>query len=211
MTLIAALRSSVERNPRKTVLSCGDSKITYEELDHISSSLGSWLLRQGLNPGDRVAIHWPNTIETVQLLFAAFKAGLIAVPINLRLKTAEVEYILKHSGAVLCFSHPGFVAVAEPAANACGCPIRTALPDDLSQDAALPQVDNELPAVILYTSGTTARPKGVIHTHKSLLATAHISVRALDYKQDESVLTVLPLMHAAALTCAMVPAILARG
>ncbi len=208
MTLIAALRSSVERNPRKTALSCGDRKITYEELDGASTSLAGWLLRQGLNPGDRLAIHWPNTIETVQLLFAAFKAGLIAAPVNLRLKTAEIEYILKHSGAALCFSHPGFVAVAEPAANACGCPIRTALPDELSEDAALPQVDNDRPALILYTSGTTARPKGVIHTHKSLLATAHISAQALDYKQDDSVLTVLPLMHAAALTCALVPAIL---
>lgn len=207
-TLTEALRSHAERNPHKTVCICGDRKIGFQELDLTSTKLAAWLVRRGLNPGDRIAIHWPNTIETVQLFFAAFKAGLIAVPVNLRLKAAEIEFILKHSGAALCFSHPGVSAAAQPAAEVCGCPVITALPEELTKDAVLPHANVDVPAVILYTSGTTARPKGTVHTHGTLMATADLTAREMQYTQDDSQLTVLPLMHAAALACALFPAIL---
>ena len=206
------MRSVVARNPQKTAVSCGDRKISYQELDGASTWLAAWLLHQGLKPGDRIAIHWPNTIDAVQLFFAAFKAGLVAVPVNLRLKPAEIEFILNHSGVAVCFSHPGVAALAEAAATASGCPMRTSLPDQVAGDATLPHVNaDDAAAIILYTSGTTARPKGTIHTHKTLLATADLSARAMDFTQDDSVLIVLPLMHAAALTCALLPTILSGG
>jgi long-chain acyl-CoA synthetase len=208
VTLAEALRSHAERNPHQTVCICGYRKIDYEELDSSSTRLAAWLLHQGINPGDRIAIHWPNAIETVQLFFAAFKAGLIAVPVNLRLKAPEIEFVLEHSGATLCFSHPSVSAAAQAAAAAGGCLVKTSLPDELTEEEALPHVNPDDPAVILYTSGTTARPKGVVHTHRTLLATAKLAAQAVHYTQDDSHLTVLPLMHAAALTCILFPAIL---
>jgi long-chain acyl-CoA synthetase len=90
-TLVEALLSNVERNPQKTACICGDRKISCAELDCASTRLAPPSRPQ---PGVRLAIHWPNTIEAVQLFFAAFKAGLIAAPINLRLKAAEIEFIL---------------------------------------------------------------------------------------------------------------------
>lgn len=106
MDLGTTLRQSAAQYPRKSALVCGDQTISYESLNHSTDALARWLLGQGLEPGDRVAIHWQNAVETVNLYFACFKAGLIAVPVNNRLKAPEIAYILGHSGAKLCFSQP---------------------------------------------------------------------------------------------------------
>ena len=208
-TLGAALQRSAGRNPQKIAVFCGDRSITYKELDRSSSLLAGWLLAQGLNPGDRVAIHWPNAIETVQLFFAAAKAGLIAVPVNLRLKSAEIEYVLAHSGAVLCFIHPAMAAALDAAARF-GCPARTALPDLSDEAVLLPAVSADSHVLIMYTSGTTARPKGVLHTQQTMVASASLSAQGLELVEDDSMLTALPMMHIAALCCAVIPSLL-RG
>jgi acyl-CoA synthetase (AMP-forming)/AMP-acid ligase II len=94
MNIANALTASAAQDPRKAAIVLENESISYEELDRSTTLLARWLLRQGLKPGDRVAIHWPNSIETVKLFFASFKAGMIAVPINVRMKTPEVAYIL---------------------------------------------------------------------------------------------------------------------
>ena len=106
MNLGNSLSASAARNPRKLAIAIENESIPYEELEHSSASLARWLLRHGCKPGDRVAIHWPNSIEMVKLLFACFKAGMIAVPVNVRLKALEVTYLLTHSKAaiLLCAS-----------------------------------------------------------------------------------------------------------
>jgi acyl-CoA synthetase (AMP-forming)/AMP-acid ligase II len=68
------------------------------------------LLDEGLEPGDRVCMHWWNAVEPVLLSFACFKAGLIVVPVNLRLKASEAAHIFRHSGAKVCFSEPSLAA-----------------------------------------------------------------------------------------------------
>ena len=97
MNIANVLTASAERDPRKAAIVLENESISYGELDRATTSLARWLLRQGLKPGDRIAIHWPNSIETVKLFFACFKAGMIAVPINVRMKSPEVAYVLKHS------------------------------------------------------------------------------------------------------------------
>jgi acyl-CoA synthetase (AMP-forming)/AMP-acid ligase II len=69
----------------------------------------------GLRTGDRVAIHWCNSVEVVKLYFACFKSGLIAVPVNNRLKAPEIAYVLKHSKAKLCFTQPELASLCEEA------------------------------------------------------------------------------------------------
>jgi len=154
-----------------------------------------------------VAVHWPNTIEAVELLFGIFKAGLIAVPINLRLKPAEIAYQFRHSEAVLCFSEPAVAPLAEQARESCPAlrQILTSVPTCHSA-ANLPELDENLPVVILYTSGTTAQPKGGTHTHRTLAETARqIGTNVLG--EGDVVLVVTSLMHAAALNCVLLPAI----
>ena len=107
MTLGQMLRLSAAKNPDKPAVVCGEQIVTYCELDEATDALATWLLQQGLQPGDRVAIHWTNSVETVNLYFACFKSGLIAVPVNNRLKVPEIAYVLGHSKAKLCFSLNG--------------------------------------------------------------------------------------------------------
>jgi acyl-CoA synthetase (AMP-forming)/AMP-acid ligase II len=106
MTIGEILHKHALRDPEATALFCGDETISYRELDESSSRCACWLLEQGLRRGDRVAIHWCNSIEAAQVFFAAFKAGLIAVPVNLRMKPTEVAWILEQSQATICFCQP---------------------------------------------------------------------------------------------------------
>src|SRR3954463_10201957 len=99
MNLGETLRESARRVPEKTAIYCGDRGITFGELDAEADRVARVLVRDGLRPGDRVAIHWCNEIPPVVLLFATLRAGMIAVPMNLRLKAAEAAYVLEHSGA----------------------------------------------------------------------------------------------------------------
>src|SRR6516165_5151343 len=115
MTLDDLLHQYAERQPGKAAVVTIERSITYSELDASVTCLARHFLERGLRPGDRIAVHWSNSIETVQLLLAAFRAGLVAVPINLRLKPAEIAYIFEHSGARICFSEPALAALAEQA------------------------------------------------------------------------------------------------
>src|SRR5215472_8746525 len=156
MDLGTTLRRSAAQNPRKSALVCGDQAISYESLNRSTDALARWLLDQGLEPGDRVAIHWQNAVETVNLYFACFKAGLIAVPVNNRLKAPEIAYIFGHSKAKLCFSQPELAPLCEEVRG--GCPdlqrIHTTLPSLETAElgsVALPKVTPDRVAAILYT------------------------------------------------------------
>jgi long-chain acyl-CoA synthetase len=206
------LTASAERDPRKAAIVLENESISHEQLDSVTTSLARWLLRQGLKPGDRVAIHWPNSIETVTLFFASFKAGMIAMPLNVRMKAPEVAYILEHSRAAIYFAHPDLLAVAEEARSAYGqltvihTTLETAHDGDLR---ALPEVNDDDPALLLYTSGTTARPKGVTHTHRTLAECVKLT-HAIVTDGWESVLVMTQMSFVSAMCMVLLPA-MAKG
>jgi long-chain acyl-CoA synthetase len=199
-----------KKNPRKTALICGEESVTYEALDRSVARLAQWLFREGLLPGDRVAIFWFNEIPAVTLYLACFRAGLIALPIIWRMKASELNYILGHAKPGLCFAHPKLAAVAAEAQKASGhaCRILHALPADLPEldEAKLPEVEPAKPALIIYTSGTTARPKGVTHTHRTLGAAVEIM---WDLGGNGISVTTTSIMHPSGLYCIVLPAIMA--
>src|SRR4029077_12431421 len=152
MNLGNLLSASAARNPRKTACVFENEGISYEQLDRSTTSLARWFLRQGCKPGDRIAIHWPNSIETVMLFFACFKAGMIAVPVNVRMKAHEVAYVLQHSKAAMYIAHTDLAAVATEAGKSCvGLhKIHSAL-EGLNEEAprvALPEVNDHDPALL---------------------------------------------------------------
>ena len=198
MTIDKLLHHHAERQPGKVAVLTAERKITYAELNASVTCLAHHFLDRGLRPGDRVSVHWSNSIEAVQLLLAAFRAGLVAVPVNLRLKPAEIAYIFEHSGARICFSEPTLTAVAEEARRNGNPEIVSQLPALTTRHAPLPEVNPTQPAVVLYTSGTTARPKGVTHTHRSLFETA-ILWASEPIDPDDTVLAITQLMHASGL------------
>lgn len=210
MTLGNALEQTTRRNPEGTALICGDKSVSYSQLDHRASSLASWFVEQGLRPGDRVAVYWSNSIETVTLFFACWRAGLISVPINVRLKAPEIAYQLAHSEATMCFAQPELASVAGAAVEigAVRTPIQTRLPQaDSSVSGMLPEIDDSEISVILYTSGTTARPKGVAHTHRSLLHIARLTLAMIGDAGPVS-MTTTQMAHVSGLGCILLPSIL---
>jgi long-chain acyl-CoA synthetase len=209
MTLGQMLDSTAGKHPHKTALIEGGGTMSYQDLAESTDRLARWFVHRGLGPGDRVAIHWPNSIATVQLYFAAFKAGLIAVPVNLRLKPAELAYILEHSGASICFSEPSLAHLAKQAAADCSRmpPVLTEVP---VQDfpATLPQIPPDRPAAVLYTSGTTARPKGVTQSHRTLIEGTRLILDEKFLSGDNIAITMTPMMHASGLYAVLLPAMM---
>ncbi len=195
MTLGDLLRSHALRTPDAPALMCGGRTMSFAELDATTDRLTTWLLGEGLVPGDRFAVQWPNGIEVVQLYFAAAKAGLIAVPINLRLKPSEIAWVIENSGAKLGFAH---TALAE-AMHSTGIRVLSALPDlDAVTPLAQAQGSADMPGVIMYTSGSTGRPKGAVITQRALLATGELCAQIVDsYGSDIKArgLLMTPLMH----------------
>jgi long-chain acyl-CoA synthetase len=128
----------------------------------------------------------------------------VAVPVNLRLKAAEIAYIFEHSVARICFSEPALAALAEEACRG-GCPeIISQIPPLTTLRAPLPEVDPKQPAVILYTSGTTARPKGVTHTHRTLFETVRL-LTPDPVGNGDTILVITQMMHASGLSLGLLP------
>jgi long-chain acyl-CoA synthetase len=210
MNLGDSLSVSAARNPQTMAVIQGDKRLSYEQLQRSSESLACWFLDHGYKCGDRIALYWPNSIEMVKLLFACFKAGMIAVPVNVRLKRPEVAYIIEHSKAAICFVHPDLVSVTKQACQdlAARPRFQSSFPEvnDANANSELPEVDANRAALILYTSGTTARPKGVTHTHRTLLECVRIVHGAASDSLQTS-LAMTQLAYVSAVCFLLLPAI----
>jgi len=101
MALAEALRQGREWYPDKLALIADDESWSYGRLDAVTDRMAAGLLEVGIRSGDRIALHFVNRPELVLAYYACFKIGAVAVPLNVRLKGAELEYILQHSGARL--------------------------------------------------------------------------------------------------------------
>jgi long-chain acyl-CoA synthetase len=214
MNLGNLLSASAARNPRKTACVFESENISYGQLDRSTTSLARWFLRNGCKPGDRIAVHWPNSIETVMLFFACFKAGMIAVPVNVRMKAHEVAYVLQHSKAAMYIAHTDLAAVATEARKSCvGLhKIHSAL-DGLNEEdprVALPEVNDYDPALLLYTSGTTARPKGVTQTHRTLLESVKLVCSAAP-DSLQTVLVMTQMAYISAICVGLLPTVVTGG
>jgi long-chain acyl-CoA synthetase len=203
------LTTSAQKDPGKPAIVCDKKSISYGELDRSTTSLARWLLRQDLKTGDRIAIYWPNSIEIVKLFFAAFKAGMIAVPINVRMKTPEVAYILEHSKAAICFAHSDLLAVAEETRSGQLDQIHTTLAHE-EDFGPLPVMNDDDPALLLYTSGTTARPKGVTHTHRTLWECVKLTHAMMPDGDLQSALVMTQMAFISSMCIVLLPA-MAKG
>lgn len=179
----------------------------YAELNARADRLAN-LLRDGLGVrrGDRVAVLAHNRVEQVELFFAVAKLGAILVPVNWRLTTPEVAYILENSApSVLCFGQELARVVEELPARwreraiafdgrgADGLEARLAAAPDRPVETE--GVTEATPLMLLYTSGTTGRPKGAVLTHGSITWNAIITATCWDLRHDDVTLTHTPFFH----------------
>jgi malonyl-CoA/methylmalonyl-CoA synthetase len=181
---------------------------TYRDLLHAASQIATSLLDNVPDLQEqRVAFLILPGFEYVATLWGIWLAGGIAVPLCISHPRPELEYVIVNSGAARILAHPSFDAVLRPISEAYD--LRFALTSDPLPDSIdpLPDIDVHRRALILYTSGTTGKPKGVVTTHENIQAQVTSLVAAWDWTASDLILHVLPLHHihgiVNVLTCAL--------
>ena len=182
--------------PDRVAVDCEDRLVTYRVLDERSDALAGTLLSSGLSRGDRVATLTGNSVEHVAAFFACAKAGLILAPLSWRLAPAEIAYQLDDAGPAAFLVEPELDELAEAAlAEAAVAPARRRL-DDVGDGGPIPrQPDGDDGLLLVYTSGTTGKPKGALLTHANCFWTNLGFDLATGVSGDDVVLQVLPQFH----------------
>ena len=209
------LRRAAKLYPTKTAIVDGDNRFTYREFQERSNQLAHALLALGIQPGDRVCILSPNSHYFLESFFGTSQIGAILVPLNYRLVAADHEYIINHAGVKAVLVDYEYTAVVDG--------IRPRLTTVEHWIAADPRPGHETPAgwtdwdefvasrpttapppvvidendvvSINYTSGTTARPKGVMLTHRNCYINAYDFIAHLRVSHTDIELWTLPMFH----------------
>ncbi|MDZ8087156.1 MAG: acyl-CoA synthetase [Nostoc sp. DedQUE12b] len=197
-----------EEHNEKTAILTTDGAFTYRDLLHTSSQIATSLLQNTEDLQEqRVAFLIPPGFEYVATQWGIWRAGGIAVPLCISHPRPELEYVITHSGASIIVAHPNFEGILRSLAeehNLRFILTSETLPHNISR---LPEIDITKRALILYTSGTTGKPKGVVTTHQNIQAQVTSLITAWEWTSDDCILHILPLHHIHGiinvLTCAL--------
>ena len=206
MTLAGLLERAALRRPDADAVVDGARRLTYGELAARAEALGAGFRKVGVGRGDRVLIVLRNRLEHVLAYWALQTTGGVPTPVNFRLAAGELRYVLQDCGARVALCEP---ATATPLAEAAaGSPLRIVAIGSGAPTGAIPfaelAADEPGPteavterdlSLLLYTSGTTGRPKGVPRTHRNHYAGAVAHVVQCGYTWGERTLGVMPLYH----------------
>ncbi|MBA3865644.1 MAG: long-chain fatty acid--CoA ligase [Solirubrobacterales bacterium] len=210
LNLASTVTESAARTPEVAAVRLGEEELTYARLDELSARLATMLLERGLDPGDRVGVMLPNVLEFPVAYYAVLRAGGVVVPMNVLLKQREIAFYLGDSGAKMLLAWHGFAEDARSGAAEAGTDLIEVGTDftaglaDHEPTTALAATEPEDTAVILYTSGTTGKPKGAELTHFNLSRNADIASRTTcQVKAGDVVLGSLPLFHSFGQTVSM--------
>ncbi|MFD5258997.1 long-chain fatty acid--CoA ligase [Streptomyces bobili] len=206
------------KTPHRTALIHGDRAVTYADLHARTNRLAHALRARGVRRGDRVAYLGPNHPSYLETLFAAGILGAVFVPLNTRLAGPEIAYQLADSGAKALIHAPSLAALVA------GLPghtdVRTYIEvgpeyEDVLATGSVAPIDQPVApddtCIIMYTSGTTGRPKGAMLTHGNLTWNALNVLVDHDLVADERALVSAPLFHTAGLNMLTLPVLLKGG
>jgi long-chain acyl-CoA synthetase len=218
LSLAAILHESAERRPDHPAVVLGSSAVTYRELWHGARQYAAVLRSAGVGPGDRVAILVPNTAHFPLAYYGVLALGAAVVPVHALLRAEEIAYVLEDSGAKALVCAGPLLGEGAKGAELAGVEVFTVLSGDggsgmrrLDAEAAgVVPIDTYVlreagdVAVVLYTSGTTGKPKGAMLTHLNLLMNVEaLALSAFDIGRDDRVLGCLPLFHSFGQTVSM--------
>jgi malonyl-CoA/methylmalonyl-CoA synthetase len=191
-----SLVTRAAQHAQRTAIVADDGTFSYQELLDASAAVASILLdgHEDLQEA-RVAFLVPPGFCHVKVQWGIWRAGGVAVPLCLSHPRPELEYVLKDSDCTILIAHRELDDVAQPLATDLG--LRLLSTTELSKACSdlLPEVAPQRRAMILYTSGTTSRPKGVVSTHSNLEAQMKTLVDAWGWCAEDHILLVLPLHH----------------
>ena len=193
----------------------GQRSISYAELARNCRQVAAQLLALGSQPGDTVALVMPNGLQTLRLLLGAMHGGWCVNPINLLSQPEQMRYVLEHSDCKVVAVSPEWEQPVRGLLAGIGREIALLVSDPDSGSLPMAQAQTPAPspdalALLMYTSGTTGKPKGVMLTQANLAANAHAISAEHALGPDDRVLAVLPLYHINAFAVTML-APLAHG
>lgn len=207
MTLLATLRVACDGAGPDARISGPDLDLSYLEFRaRVDATAASLVLDHGLSSGDRVAYLGQNSVALLILMFAAARAGLMLCPMNWRLAKAELAWILSDADPSMIFAEAAHAATAQAISGAREVLAIDPLPEKGGSE--LPDPDGTEPLLLVYTSGTTGRPKGAVLTQGAVLANARLSWDMHDMSPADHVLNVLPMFHVGGLNIQTVPGLL---
>ncbi|MFE4417980.1 acyl-CoA synthetase [Streptomyces sp. NPDC056817] len=207
-TVDGVLRRSARRTPARVAVEYDERSWTYAELDDAVSRAANVLLGQGLAPGDRVGAYGHNSDAYLIGFLACARAGLVHVPVNQSLTGDDLAYIVDQSGSALVLTDPDLAERLPDAVRA--LPLRDAGDSLLARLPSTPPYDGPEPrsedlVQLLYTSGTTALPKGAMMTHRALVHEYLSAITALDLGAGDRPVHALPLYHSAQMHVFLLP------
>jgi fatty-acyl-CoA synthase len=207
-TVDGVLRRSARRTPARVAVEYADRAWTYEELDEAVSRAASLLLDQQLAPGDRVGAYGHNSDAYLIGFLACARAGLVHVPVNQNLTGDDLAYLVGQSGSSLVLADPDLAPRLPDGVRT--LPLRDADDSLLARLASAPAYDGPEPrgedlVQLLYTSGTTALPKGAMMTHRALVHEYLSAITALDLSAGDRPVHSLPLYHSAQMHVFLLP------
>ncbi|MDP3713483.1 MAG: long-chain fatty acid--CoA ligase [Mycobacteriales bacterium] len=217
LTIASILAESAVRHADRTAVVLGDLRLTYAQLWGHAKQYAQVLRDRGVGPGDKVALLLPNTPHFPLAYFGTLALGAVAVPVHALLKAEEIEYVLTDSGAKALVCAAPLLGEGAKGAELAGVPVLAVMDGG---DATIERIDNlafevqpiaaveprepEDTAVILYTSGTTGKPKGAEITHLNVTMNVVASaMHSFDIDENDVVLGCLPLFHTFGQTCCM--------
>src|SRR5205823_5445239 len=213
MSWLGVLEHHARSTPTKPLCVFEGDVVTYEEMAARSAALAAGVQERGVGAGDVVAPLSYNCTEFLESIFAANYLGAIAMPINWRLAAAEVRYILEHSGARALVCDDALVDLANDATKGMEATLLRACVSGAAPEGWTPLTDlrvaSDLPAPasaagddvhrLMYTSGTTGRPKGVMLTHANLAWKNLAHIVEFGFTSGDLGLACGPLYHVGAL------------
>ena len=202
------------QQPHRPAIAFQDTELTYAGLEAEVARMAGWLTAVGVGRGDRVALYAHNHPESFVTLLAVSRIGALMVPLNWRLSEAELAWQIAHSAPALILHGPEFAAIATglTAATGCQCQEISGTLDAARAGHAMAETgasgDAAAELLVVYTSGTTGRPKGAVLAQPAMIANAVMSHHAYAMTADDVVLNLLPLFHVGGLNIQPLPALL---
>jgi len=210
MNLAENLSATVAEHGDRVALKLDDAELAYKHLDAAACGVANMLAEKGVEAGDRVGIMLPNVPYFPVCYYGVLKLGAVVVPMNVLLKKREVGFYLSDAEAKLVFAWHDFAEAAEAGAEETGAEVVIVKPGEFEEmigsfDHAFETADrdDDDTAVILYTSGTTGKPKGAELTHANLARNVETFSSFIGIDETGVLLGALPLFHSFGQTCGM--------